>query len=266
MTDLNIYPVKNIDTTPNKLKVPIHPNLPDLEKHFVLGIIGKRHTGKSVLATNLLLNPNMLNRENYQTCFAVSPTIMQDKTAEHIRKAFPSTIFPQYNDSLIRDIIKYQKSYTDEERPRVILLLDDMVGTKTPYLNALTTKSRHFCVSIIQISQNTKHLHKIARNNLTNVILFNTHNKKEFEDMYEAWGSLFGSPKYFKKLLDYATRQPYHFLHLDLQHHPPKAFECFTTDITNKFPREKDDLLNQFDNDNKKNMSCCGEEEDTTTI
>ena len=41
MTDLNIYPVKNIDTTPNKLKVPIHPNLPDLEKHFVLGIIGK---------------------------------------------------------------------------------------------------------------------------------------------------------------------------------------------------------------------------------
>ncbi len=249
MTDLNIYPVKNIDTDPYQLKHPIHPNLPDLQKNFVLGIIGKRHTGKSVLATNLLLNPNMLNRENYQTAFIVSPTILQDKTAEHLRRAFPSTIFPQYTDGLIRDIINYQKSYEDKERPKIVLMLDDMVGLKTPYLNALSTKSRHYQTSIIQISQNSKHLHKITRNNLTNVILFNTHNKKEFEDMYESWGSLYGSPKYFKKLLDYATRQPYHFLHLDLQAHPPKAYECFTTDITHHFPREKDDLLNQFDGD-----------------
>jgi hypothetical protein len=248
--DLKIYPLKNKNTVPYKLKHEISPILPDLKANFVLGVIGKRHTGKTVLTTNLLLNPNFLNRDNYTFAACISPTILNDKTAEHLREAFPNSCYDKYEDSLIKDIVNYQKGFTDEEREKVIIVIDDMIGFKTPYLNYLTSRHRHYQVSICMISQCVKHVHKVARSNMSDVILFNTHNKAEFEDLYEAFGSMIGSKKMFKRLLDYATKEAYCFLYIKLNTFPVRYFKNFTEELTNKFKNdEKDDLSDDLPED-----------------
>jgi hypothetical protein len=241
MTDLNIYPVKNKNTNPYKLKKPIHPNLPDLEKNFVLGIVAPRASGKTTLYTNLILNPNMFGTENLNGgCYIFSSTCMQDKTAEHLREAYPNSIYPKYDDNVIKDIITYQNSFSDADRPKCLIILDDNVGTKTPYLNALATRSRHSNTNLIFSTQAFKHLNKVARSNMTDCILGRTYNMKEWENIYEEVGALYGSRDYFKKMYDYATNKKYSFLYLKLDSNPPRAFKNFTEEITDKFGRNKE--------------------------
>ena len=238
MTDLSIYPVKNKDTIPYRLKHPIHENLPDLERNFVMGIIAPRSSGKTTLYTNLLIRPDMFNLENLDGgAFIFSSTIHQDKTAEHLREHFKNSIFPKYDDNTIKDIITYQNSFDDSTRPKTIIILDDNVGTKTRYLDYLTTRSRHSNVSMIFSVQAFKHLNKVARSNMTDCLLGKTYNMKEWENIYEEVGALYGSRKYFKKMYDYATDKKYSFLYLKLDSNPPRAFKNFTEEITNKFNR-----------------------------
>tara|TARA_R110000824_G_scaffold113725_8_gene263702 strand:+ start:26 stop:898 length:873 start_codon:yes stop_codon:yes gene_type:complete len=237
---LEIYPVKNKDTVPYRLKYPIHENLPDLEKNFVMGIIAPRSSGKTTLYTNLIIRPDMFNMENLTGgAFIFSSTIHQDKTAEHLREHFKNSIYPKYDDMVVSDIIKYQNSFADEERPKTLIILDDNVGNKTRYLDFLTTRSRHSNVSLIFSVQAFKHLKKVARANMTDCLVGKTFNMKEWENIYEEVGALYGSRDYFKQMYDYATGVKYSFLYLKLDSNPPRAFKNFTEEITDKFGREK---------------------------
>ncbi len=240
MTDLNIYAVKNKEGAEvNSLKFPIHENLPDLKNNFVMGIIAPRSSGKTTLYSNLLLRPDMFNLENITGgCYIFSSTCMQDKTAVYLREHFQNSMYPKYDDQIVKDIIIYQNSFDDKTRPKTIIILDDNVGTRTKYLDALTTRSRHSNVSLIFSCQAFKHLNKVARSNMTDVLLGRTYNMKEWENIYEEVGALYGSRKYFKKMYDYATNKKYSFLYLKIDANPPRAFKNFTEEITNKFKRD----------------------------
>ena len=247
-TDLTILPVKT-DKSGIKLKRPIHPNLPDLEKGFVMGIIAPRHSGKTTLYTNLLLNPNLFGRENYDYAFVISPSIFQDSTASHLRENFSSTLYSKYDDSIIKDLIHFQKGFSPEDRPKSILILDDNVGGKTPQLDYLTTRSRHFNIGGLIIStQQAKSIKKVARNNLTDVILGRTKNSKELEDYYTEWGSLYGDREQFTKAYKYATKDPYSFLYLKLDKNPPQMLKNFNENITSMFSNDENDV-NQGENE-----------------
>jgi len=232
--DLNVLPVIT-DNKGTKLKYPIHSHMPNLSKSFVLGMVAPRGSGKGVLITNLLLNPNFLNRENYDNAFIISPTIYNDRTAAHLRENFKGSLFDKYDDTIIRDIIQYQQSFNDEDKPKTILVCDDLVGFKTPQLDFLSTRSRHNNISMITSVQQCKAIKKVMRNNLTDVILFRTKNKKEFQDIYDEWGALYGSFDEFKKMYDFATKEKYNFLYLKLDENPVQALHNFTENITNKF-------------------------------
>lgn len=245
--DLNIYPVRNKNTIDYKLKKPIHPNLPDLRRNFVLGIIAPRSSGKTTLYSNLIIRDEMFGMENLDNVYIFSPTIYQDKTAEHLREFYENSLYPQYDDSIVKDIVTYCNSFSDEDRPKTLIILDDNVGTKTKYLDFLTTRSRHSNCSLIFSCQAFKQLNKTARANLTDCILGKTYNMAQFEDIYQEVGALFGSKKYFKKLYDYATAVKYSFLYLKLDANPPRAFKNFTEEITNKFPKPKDEFTNEFE-------------------
>lgn len=235
--DLSVLPLIT-ETKGTELKYPIHPNMPNLSKSFVMGIIAPRGSGKGVLITNLLLNPNFLNRENYDNAFIISPTIYNDRTAKHLRDNFKGSLFDKYDDTIIRDILQYQQSFSDEDKPKSILVVDDCVGFKTPQLDFLSTRSRHNNISMITSVQQTKAIKKVMRNNLTDVILFKTKNKKELQDIYDEWGALFGSFDEFNKIYKHATKEKYNFLYLKLDENPPQAFHNFTDNITNLFNQE----------------------------
>jgi hypothetical protein len=235
------------DKTAKALKRPIHPNLPDLEKGFVMAIVAPRHSGKTTLYTNLLLNPQMFGRENYDYCFICSPTVLNDDTAQHLRDNFSSTIYPKYEDSIVKDLITFQKSFPKEDRPKSIFVLDDNVGGKTPQLDYLTTRSRHFNIGGLIIStQQAKSIKKVARNNLTDVMLGRTKNNKELEDYYQEWGALYGDRDEFGKMYNYATKDPYSMLYLKMDSNPPRAFKNFSEEITHKF-NQSDKTVNELE-------------------
>ena len=241
--DLNIYPVQNEDATMYKLVTPVPEPLPDLKNNFVLAILGGRGSGKGVLLMNMLYRKEMFNiLENVKNFHYFSPTGLTDRTCAPIREYHKNSIHLKYDDSMVKDIAIYQNSYPEEDRPKCIITIDDNVGTRCKALDYLVTRARHANTSIIYVSQALKQINKCVRSNCTNVIIFKTYNSKEFENIYEEYGSLFGSRKHFNKMYKYCTNKKYNFMYLDICANPPLAFKNFTEDITNKFPREKDDF------------------------
>ncbi len=247
--DLTVYPIKNKNVIDYQLKKPVHPNLPDLRRNFVLGIIAPRSSGKTVLYTNLIIRDSMFGMENLNNVFIFSRTIMQDKSAEYLREFYENSLYPQYDDNIVKSIIDHQASFPDEERPKTLIILDDNVGTKTKYLDYLTTYSRHYNVSLIFSAQAFKHVRKVARSNFTDLLVGKTYNEMQYLDIYTEVGAMFGSKKYFKKMYDYATAQRYNFLYIKLDQR--RLFKNFTEEITNKFPRPKDDFTNEFEKEEK---------------
>ena len=234
--DLTILPLKT-DKSSIKLKTPINPILPDLENNFVLLIFAPRGSGKTTLYSNLLLNPNFFKRENYQYAFIISSTIYQDLSAKALRDNFGETLYDRYDDSIIDNLIKFQRSFTLEDRPKTILILDDMVGAaKISKVSFGITRFRHDNISCIISTQQSKSVQKVARLNATDVIVGATKNWKEIEDIYTEYGMLFGSLEKWIKIFRYATKEPYSFLYMKIDKKPYRCFKNFTEDITNKYP------------------------------
>lgn len=253
--DLNIYPVNNESDTMYKLVTPVPDPLPDLKNNFVLAVLGGRGSGKGVLLMNILYRKEMFNiLENAKNFHYFSPTGLTDRTAAPVREYHKNSIHLKYDDNMIKDITLYQNAYPEEDRPKCIICIDDNVGTRCKALDYLVTRARHANTSIIYVSQALKQINKCVRSNCTDVILFKTYNAKEYENIYEEYGSLFGSRKYFNKMYRYCTGKKYDFMFLKISENPPKAYKNFSEDITNKFPREKDDFnFTEPSNDPPKN-------------
>ena len=233
--DLTILPLKT-DKSSIKLKTPINPVLMDLENNFVLLIFSPRGSGKTTLYSNLLLNPNFFKRENYQYAFIISSTINSDLSAKALRDNFGETIYDRYDDSIIENLIKFQRSFKKEDRPKTILILDDICGKNIRACEYGITRFRHDNISCIISTQQSKSVRKVARLNATDVIVGATKNFKEILDIYEEYGMLFGSLEKWLKIFRYSTKEPYSFLYMKINIKPYRCFKNFTEDITNKYP------------------------------
>jgi len=233
--DLTVLPLIT-DTSSLKLKTPINPILPDLENNFVLLIFAPRGGGKTTLYSNLLLNPNFFKRENYDYAFIISSTIYQDLTASHLRDEFKETLYSEYSDDIINNLIGFQRSFELEDRPKTILILDDICGKSIKAAEYGITRFRHDNISCIISTQQSKSVRKVSRLNATDVIVGATKNFKEIEDIYTEYGMLFGSLERWMQIFRYATKEPYSFLYMKINKKPYRCFKNFSEDITNKFP------------------------------
>jgi len=232
--DLTILPLKT-DRSSITLKTPINPVLPNLEDNFVLLIFAPRGSGKTTLYSNLLLNPNFFKRENYQYAFIISSTIYQDLSAKALRDHFGETLYDRYDDSIISNLIKFQRSFRKGERPKTILILDDICGINIRQVEYGITRFRHDNISCIISTQQSKSVRKVARLNATDIIVGATKNFKEIEDIYTEYGMLFGSMERWIKIFRYATKEPYSFLYMKIDKKPYRCFKNFQQDITNIF-------------------------------
>lgn len=252
--DLNVLPVKIPEDDFKPLKMPVHPNLPNIRDGAVMLIVSRRGEGKSTLISNLILNPNFLHKENFEHVFVVSNTINQDKTAQHLKKEYEATCYDKYDDQIIKDIIAYQKSHGTKKAdiPRTAILLDDCLGSvkKNSTINYLSSRSRHLLNGglLLFSTQTLKSLSPVVRTNATQIVLMRTDNAKEKEKFYEEFGSVFGSKEQFYNAFDYCTNDRFNFCYINLDLGRPKVFRNFTEDITNKyFPHlDKTENLNNY--------------------
>ncbi len=227
--DLTILPVKE-DGTEKKLKRPIHPNLPNIATGQMGVIISPVKTGKSTILSNLLLNPNYF-KDQFDIVYIISNTIHNDRTSRFLKKAFPDTIFSEYKDSVIDNIVKYQESFPKDKQPFIAIILDDFLGIKKgASIFSFLTRFRHYnCGLLLMASQLFRGLPSVARQNATFAIFGGPNpNEKEVNKIAEEYGDIYGGQENFKALYRYCTKERYNFMYCPLQSNPSEAFKNFT--------------------------------------
>ncbi len=227
--DLTILPVKPSGDE-KKLKKPIHPNLPNIATGQLGIMISPVKTGKSTIISNLLLSPSFY-RDQFDIVYVISNTIHNDQTSRFLKETFPETIFDQYSDDIIQNIITYQKSFPKKDQPFIALILDDFLGIKSKsMIYHLATRFRHYNIGLLLFaSQLFRGLPPVLRQNATFAIIGGP-NPSDFEidKMAEEYGAIYKGAENFKKLYKEATNKRYNFLYLDLQANPSLAYRNFS--------------------------------------
>ena len=227
--DLSILPVKPSNNI-KKLKRELHPNLPDISTGQLGILISPVKTGKSTIISNLLLNKNFY-AELFDVVYIISNTIHNDETSRFLKEQFPETIWDEYSDNIIENIVNYQKTFPKGKQPFIALILDDFLGIKSKsQIYNLATRFRHYNIGLLLFaSQLFRGLPSVIRQNATFAIMGGPNpNNKELLKMSEEFGARYNGDKHFLKLYKEATKKRYNFLYLDLQSNPSKAFRNFT--------------------------------------
>ena len=210
--------------TPRKI---LHENLPQLP--CIMTIIAPTKSGKTNLLSNLLLRDDFY-KDVHDNVTIMSNTIESDVTGRFLRQA--CDCYTGYSDEILGGLITQQKSFSEEDRPFIGLVFDDILGSvkRNSYLNSLVTRSRHFGVGLLAISvQSFKALGPVIRNNCNAFICLNLQNMSELAKISDEYSGMFGGDDNFRKIYHKATEVRYDFLYLDLQSNPSRAFCCFHT-------------------------------------
>jgi hypothetical protein len=153
-----------------------------------------------------------------------SPTSRFDKTCSRILSMMDNVIQIDDMDSLencyviVKDIMDKQARWDEykegKPRPKILLIFDDMVGllNKTG-VGDLSSRYRHFGLSIICVSQSYKKLPLTLRNCMTAIIWFNLMSGKENTKLYDEHGCAIPNFYSHLKLLD----KKYQFLYYHIE-------------------------------------------------
>ena len=229
-----ILPVKPLPKP--KPKKILHTNLPDLPCIMIL--VAPTKSGKTVCLTNLLLRDEFY-KDVHDNVTIFSNTIESDESGRFLKQA--CDCYVGYDDHVLGGIIEQQKKFSNEDRPFIGLLFDDILGSvkRSSYLNSLVTRSRHFGVGLLAISvQSFKALGPTIRNNCNAFICMNLQNMSEMDKISAEYNGMFGGDKKFRQIYAKATEERYGFLYLDLQSNPARAFRNFEVQLA-----EGDNLL-----------------------
>ena len=231
--DLTIHPiVPDEDVKP--FPEPISYPLPGAdEKPFVMVALGKRKSGKTTILNNMILKKNMW-RKRFSQIIIISPTIIYDQTSRFlVDEAGKHNCFDTYSDKIIDDIIAFQESKRKEEREHILIIADDIIGQmgRNSKIYNLSSRSRHYLISLVYLTQALRSLSPVVRNNTTSWFLFRNPNMKEMEKICEEFAFL-GSRDNVYRLYEHITRIPYNFMYIDDDYN---VWENFQTKVWSKF-------------------------------
>ena len=224
--DLSILPVRK-DNHGMNVRRPTHPLLPNVEQGANMLICSSVRSGKSNLLCNLLLNSNFF-KDCFQDVYVFSSTIHQDQTTRKLREAFPATCYDTFDENKLMRIIDHQKSFEDEDRPCIAIILDDLQGIKarSPFYS-LATNFRHYGIGFLCYTvQNFKMIPPIVRSNATN-LLIGTNNQHQVKQMAEEYGDSFGGSDNFIRFHRMAVPERFNFLYARLDQYPAKLHKNF---------------------------------------
>jgi cobalamin biosynthesis Mg chelatase CobN len=172
-------------------------------------------SGKSNVIQNLLWNDNFY-KGYFDNVVFISPTIYEDKTAQHLFKIQETdeklllSDDIEHLDDIINNIVKSQHE-NNEENEHVLLVLEDCIGAikATSTITNLIMRLRHYRISVIIVTQYYRAIPPKIRENCNAYLFFANNNQTEVDKIIEEIGSRFPD---FKNKLTYATDEPYSFL------------------------------------------------------
>ena len=218
---LNILPVKKPIEKPHDLNEVLLPHA------FLLAVVAPPRAGKSNLIINLICNSEFYrgNKKDhyFDDIFYCSPTQNFDKTTMNALKMLDNVVQIDDLDQLyhldivLRQLMAEQAAEEDlSKRKKILFLMDDCVGImqKNPEIALLSTKYRHYGISMIVVSQSFRKLPLLIRNCATGLIVFNLANGREVEKVYEEHGS--GFPNWYD-MYEISTEKKYNFIYMDIE-------------------------------------------------
>ena len=217
---LKVLPVKKPKDEPTDLNPILLPHA------FLLMIVAPPRAGKSNLIMNLICNSEFYRGKKkdhyFQEIYYCSPTQEFDKTTMTALKLLDNVVQISdmdqlaHADVILRQLQAEQRAVEKEDRKKILVVFDDMVGLmrRNSEIATLSTKYRHYDLSIIVVAQSYRALPPLIRNCATGLVVFGLANGKEFEKIYEEIGS--GFPE-FETMFNYATQKRYEFCYMNIE-------------------------------------------------
>ena len=235
--DLNVYTILKDDDKPTWTREIPRPLPGSGGECFVMTLVGPRSSGKSVVINNLILRDEML-RGLFEQILIISPTIHSDSSSRYlIAEAGKENVYEAYSEDIIQGLINSVKEKDKNERSMKLIILDDVIGSIPKYnslIYNLTSKARHWSISMIISTQNLRELPPVCRNNTTHWGFFRSGNLKEVEKMLEEMGSL-GSKENCYALYQHCVEEPHKFMYIDEKYN---VYKTFTEHIWSKFTED----------------------------
>jgi len=231
MSGPKILPVKPIKE--NKKILKYHPYLPNINKGALVGLISPICTGKSTIISNLILNKEFY-KDKFDEVYIFSNTIYIDDTSRFLKEKYNETIFDQYSDEVLKEIIDNQKSYSKKDMPKIAIIIDDFIGIgSSSQIFNLACRFRHYNIGLLLFAtQRFRSLPVVIRQNLCNLILLGPNpNSNEMDKIAEEFSAPFGGKENFLKLFYKTTEKKYDFLNLVLTSNPSIAYKNFEVKI-----------------------------------
>lgn len=219
---LKVLPVKMNLPPADDLNVILPPHA------FNIGIIAPPRSGKSNLIMNLLLNPDFYYNKKthpysyFDEIYYLSPTQTFDFTTKTLLPKLDNLIQISDPDELanadilLEQLQKEQAEVEEEDRKKILIIYDDMIGLleKMPKLVQLSTKFRHYSMSIISVSQSYRRIPSVMRNCWTAMIVFDLKNEKEFGKIHDEFtGSIPDSEALIKNIV----KKRYDFFYFNIE-------------------------------------------------
>ena len=159
---------------------------------------------------------NVLGKDSpFEDIIIISSTIGSDESLRHLVEKATET-YDTYDDSIVNDIVDYQKSKPKKERRHILIIADDIASLLKPNsaLFKLCSNHRHYLISMCFLYQAPRMVSPIVRSNMTALHIYRTPNASEQDKLFDDMAFL-GNKKMVKDLYDYATNEPFNFLFVD---------------------------------------------------
>jgi len=203
--------------------------------HFLYLVIGRKRSGKSTLALNLLDTPEKLGgfKKKFDKIWLVSPTAANDpKMAELVDELEPDgQFYDSFNNEVQSELMDKIKQYNNKfkgkkKKPHHLVIYDDVLAflpsnkKKGQFFNSFMTNQRHFKCSAMILAQRLNELNPLIRSQSDIVSYFRQDNPKEDKIFSET----FGVPQ---ELIHSCTNEPHCFITVNFLHTLPKFYKQF---------------------------------------
>lgn len=197
---------------------PFHEDL--FEVPFFVGVIGPRHSGKSVWLFNLLSKKPGMYGASFKdhNIIVYSPTKDKDPTLKQLKLKYmygPETDFGW----LVHEIQKTQKAnYKADNMTGVLLVIDDCTQLKGawPHIETLSFYGRHDHIQVMYVAHKMSSIPRSVRTQTQQWTLFEPHERSELDWLLDMF-----SDKQTRVVWQNALRRcwdiPYNFAIIDYE-------------------------------------------------
>ena len=205
------------------------------------GIFARKGMGKTTLLLNLLSRPESPWYKHFNMIFLISPTAKRDKKMKELVEDIGDQYYEELNSSVLLEIEQRIDAFIDDWEkkkkknkkkgdPAFLIIYDDIIHElknkkDVKLMNKLATQNRHrFITNVYLLQKYTGFLDPIIRANLDMITYYRTDSMKELESFADERAE---DKKKLLKLYNYATNEPYSFLHINMYNYPTRYYKRF---------------------------------------